>query len=254
MSATRKPSEVYDGISVQKAADFFVGNKNRWRLYIGNPPVLIEDLDWECISPFGSVRNVVVVDENGLPIFDRPEYREAPNVNVVVWGRDPDGTVKLAVITQPRPHADHPWLKPGTPCDPVVFCQIVMGFTRKLFGEDIFEQYESAKDAAKRETAEESGAKVIRNIEAPSAPWHNPNPTFVATWSNLLFIEVDLEALEAIKSTRNEPIYNAEFVDVPTLRKRVADGVGSNGEFYRMCTANSAWFIFECCHPELFKA
>ncbi|MFA6525724.1 MAG: NUDIX domain-containing protein [Patescibacteria group bacterium] len=252
MSATRKPSAVYDGISVQTAANFFVGNSKRWQLHTGNPPAVVEELDWECVSPFGSVRNVIVVDENGQPVFDRPEYRESPNVNVVVWGMEPDGTVRLAVVSQPRPHADNPFLEPGAACDPVTFGQIVMGFNkRKVLGDDAVDQYESVEDTAARETAEESGAKVIRNIEVPHVPWHNPNPTFCATWSDLLFVEVDLDALEEFRSTRNEPIFKAEFVTVRELLRRIAEGRGPNGELYRMCTANSAWMIFFATHPEL---
>ncbi|MBU2214277.1 hypothetical protein KJ996_06630, partial [Patescibacteria group bacterium] len=238
----------------------FFGNKNRWRLYTRPPhdPAPdghAADVGWECISPFGSVRSVVVVDDDGQPVFDRPEYREAPNVNVVAYGIENDGTVKMAVITQPRPHADDPRLEPGEPCDPVVFGQIVMGFnTRKLFGDDVVDQFETPEEAACRETGEESGAQVILGIERPSCPWHNPNPTFVATWSDLLFVQVDLKALDAIKSERGEPIYQAEFIDVPTLLKRIVAGIGPNGEYYRMCTANSAWFVFFCYHPELFMA
>lgn len=256
MSATLKPSAIWkSGISIGKLQDFF-GNKNRWRLLIGTPPkqYQVEDLDWECISPFGSVRNVVVVDDEGKPVFDRPEYREAPNVNVVVWGRDTDDTVRLAVVTQPRPHADDPFLEPGNPCDPVTFGQIVMGFNkRKVLGDDVVDQYESVEDTAARETAEESGAKVIRNVEVPHVPWHNPNPTFCATWSDLLFVEVDLEALEEIRSTRSEPIYRAEFVTISELMRRIAAGSGPNGELYRMCTANSAWLVFFATHPELLN-
>lgn len=261
MPATKSVFDVKQKIGPSDAVEFFTcpGNKNRWRLRLirddGQVDEMPPDKAWECVSPFGSVRNAVVMDGDGQPVFDRPEYRESPNVNVVVWGRDADSTIKLAVISQPRPHADDPTLKPGTPCDPVVFGQIVMGFnTHKIFGDDTMAQFESAAEAATRETAEESGAQIILNIEVPPTPYHNPNPTFVATWSDLLFVEVDLAALEAIKSDRNEPIYNAEFIDVPTLLKRIAEGVGPKGEYYRMCTANSAWMIFFATHLELFTA
>jgi hypothetical protein len=257
MSATLKPSVFWKGgVSIKKLQEFF-GNTDRWKLMIGTPPKqyqVEEGVDWECVSPFGTVRNVVVVDDDFQPVFDRPEYREAPNVNVVVWGRDEDGMVKLAVLSQPRPHADNPFMEPGNPCDPVVFGQIVMGFNkRKVLGANAVDLFESAKDAATRESAEEAGVRVIRNIEVPHVPWHNPNPTFVATWSDLLFVEVDLEALEAVRSTRSEPIYRAEFISVSELMRRIAAGRGPNEELYRMCTANSAWMIFFATHPELLN-
>ena len=258
MSATKSILEVRRTLTPED--EKFFQNENRWQLRILHDDKRPEDLPantaWACISPFGIVRNVVVVDDTGKPVFDRPEYCEAPNVNVVVWGHDTDGIVKLAVISQPRPHADDPRLNPGTECDnPIIFGQIVMGFNaRKIFGDSMVDEYESAADAAIREAGEEAGATVILNIEEPPTPYHNPNPTFVATWSDLLFVEVDLEALEAIQSDRDEPIFNAEFIDAETLRKRIAAGIGPQGEMYRMCTANSAWMIFFACHPELFVA
>jgi hypothetical protein len=256
MPATKTVGEVKRTHRPEVTEPFF-NNENRWRLRIIRPDRPPEELpvdtDWVCTSPFGTVRNMVVVDDDGTPVFDRPEYCEAPNVNVVVWGRNTDGTVKLAVISQPSPHADDPRMQPNMDCDPIVFGQIVMGFSQhKVFGDDVVNQFESAEEAAARETGEEAGANVILNVEVPPSPWHNPNPTFVATWSDLLFVEVDLEALEAIKSDRDEPIYKAEFVDVPTLLKRIAAGVGPDDELYRMCTANSAWMIFFAIHPELF--
>ncbi|MGB3921900.1 MAG: NUDIX domain-containing protein [Minisyncoccia bacterium] len=204
--------------------------------------------EWELRSNFGAVESAVVCDDNGSPVFDRPLYREAPNVNIVVWGKTRNGETRLAIIRQPRPHADDPE-RPDLPRGhaPVVFGQIPMGFLEKLLGEKI-------ESAATREAREEAGASTVISITKPKYPWQNPNPTFVGTWSDLLFVEVDLERIEAIKSTRNEPIYSAEYVTPSEIIRRVREGRDENGAVYRMCTANSILFIFFCTFPELFRA
>jgi hypothetical protein len=206
--------------------------------------------DWKCESPYGSVESATVIDEEGCPTFDRPVYREAPNVNVVAYGIGSDGIARFVVITQPRPHADDPEC-PGDEHPPVVFGQIVMGFLKSLMGADNLQAFESSKDGAIREIKEESSARVILDIEKPDYPWHNPNPTFVATWSELLFVRVDLDVIEKHRSTRGEPIFKAEFITTSELIRRVRGGKHEDA-IYRMCTANSAWFIFFCSHPELF--
>jgi|TARA_B100002003_G_scaffold22790_1_gene18800 ADP-ribose pyrophosphatase YjhB (NUDIX family) len=122
-----------------------------------------------------------------------------------------------------------------------------MGFMDALLGED-------GATAALREAREETGATTIINITQPKYPWHNPNPTFVGTWSELYFVEVDLERIEKLKTAREEPIYGAEYVPIPELIRRVAEGKNTQGEVYRMCTANSLWFIFFCTHPELWPS
>lgn len=207
---------------------------------------LPRNTEWSVHSPFGSVHTAVVLDAAGKPVFDRPTYREAPNVNLVVWGRTHAGEVRIAVIRQPRPHADDP-ARPGEQNSQIVFGQTPMGFAEKLLGESI-------EETAARETEEETGARVVVAIERPACPWHNPNPTFVATWSDLLFVEVDLLRIEELRSTRNEPIFSAEFVSPAELIRRVREGKDDHGAMYRMCTSNSAWFIFFCAHPEFFLA
>ncbi len=224
MTATKKLSET--------------GYKPRWKLTVEKSG------DWKAESQFGSVESAVVVDDNGKPVFDRPLYREAPNVNcIVVWGWDENDEARFAVIRQPRPHADDPE-NPGNNHPPVVFGQIPMGFLKKITGESI-------ENGAVREVGEETGVSVILNIERPKYPWHNPNPTFVASWSDLVFLEVDLKKINELKSTRNEPIYSAEFITLSELMKRTANGKDEEGTVYRMCTANSIWWIFFCSHPEL---
>lgn len=205
------------------------------------------DTDWQVDSKFGSIEPVVVLDAEGKPVFDRPEYREASNVNLVVWGRTRGGDVKIAVLRQPRPHADDPAQSMALRNRAIVFGQTPMGFAEKILGE-------SLEETAKRETGEETGATLVLSIEKPKYPWHNPNPTFVATWSDLLFVEVDLERIEDLKSTRDEPIFSAEFISPAELIRRVREGTDDFGAKYRMCTSNSVWFIFFCSHPELFVA
>lgn len=219
--------------------------KPGWQLYVNGEKV---DGDWRAESKFGSVHTAVVLDKDGRPVFDRPAYREAPNVNIIAWGRTKQWfrreTVRVAVIRQPRPHADDPE-HPGDSHAPIVFGQIPMGFLEKLLGE-------SPEAAARRETGEETGASAIINVTQPKYPWHNPNPTFMPTWSDLYFVEVDLAKLGKLKSTRDEPIYSAEYVPVEQLIHRLREGKDEEGAVYRMCTANSLWMIFFATYPELW--
>ncbi len=238
MTATKKFNEL------KKVSKEFSKHPRRWKLSV-------TDQDWKAESPFGSVESAIVVDKKGDPVFDRPIYREAPNVNCVVWGRDKEDVIRLAVIRQPRPHSDDPE-NSGNNHTPVMFGQIVMGFLERIIGKDFVTKYESVEKGASRETFEESGASVVLGIERPNYPWHNPNPTFVATWSDLLFVEVDLEKIQDLQEDRNEPIFSAEYITAQELRQRVVEGKDEKGAVYRMCTANSAWFIFFCCHPEFF--
>jgi 8-oxo-dGTP pyrophosphatase MutT (NUDIX family) len=236
------------------AASEFFTSPNRWRIVVDEHlPQGAAGVDWKCVSRFGSVESAVVLRPDGTLSFDRPLYREAPNVNCVVWGKDADGVARFAVIRQPRPHADDPEAPdPMKDHDPVIFGQIPMGFLEAIFGKGSAPRFENMRDAAVREAREEVGASVVLNVERPDCPWHNPNPTFVATWSDLHFVEVDIEALESVGRDRDELIYSVEFITFAELRKRIAEGKDEQGAVYRMCTANSAWFIFFCCHPELF--
>jgi hypothetical protein len=249
MAATKR----YFDVSGQPGFSAFKEGKGRWELKTSDGAKTRCE-DWECISPFGSVRGAVVPDGEGKPLFDRPIYYEAPNVNIVAWGKDKDGVVKIAVIRQPRPHADDPRQPGVNGHPPVVFGQIPMGFKERICGKDMVDRYEATADAAKRETAEETGASVILNITVPETPWHNPNPTFVATWSDLLFVEVDLAMVEELKKDRNEPIFSAEYVLVAELLRRIREGKDEEGALYRGATSNSAWMVFFATHPELFSA
>ena len=225
--------------------DFFEGRPQNWVLRIKKPDGTIEEhtgVDWEAVSPFGAVRSAVVTDSEGQPIFDRPRYEEAPNVNIVAWGRDKNTRqIKVALISQPRPHADDP-INPQND-EQLVFAQIPMGFKEKLLGKDQLDAYESSKEAASRETSEETGASVIKDITQPEFPYHNPNPTFVGTWSDLVFVEVDLEKIEELKPDRNELIFKADYVPLKEVWKEIRAGKTDRG-ITRMCTSNSALLIY----------
>lgn len=220
--------------------------KPNWQLY--NEGRLVQG-DWRAESRFGSVHTAVVFDTDGKPVYDRPAYREAPSVNIIAWGRTRNWfsrseSVHIAIIRQPRPHADDPE-HPGDDHKAVVFGQIPMGFMEKILGE-------SGEAAARRETGEETGASAIISVTQPKYPWHNPNPTFVATWSDLYFVEVDLAKIAKLKIDRNEPIFSAEYVPAEELIRRIREGKDEEGAVYRMCTANSLWMIFFSTYPELW--
>lgn len=254
----KEPGQSKHLVSPSKAKevnpDFFEGRKQNWVLKVKRQDGTIEELegiDWEAVSPFGSVRSAVVVNDEGLPQYDRPRYEEAPNVNIVAWGRDPiKREIRVALISQPRPHADHPF-DPENKED-LTFAQIPMGFKERLLGRDQIEGYESSKDAATREVQEETGATVIRDIFEPEFPAHNPNPTFVGTWSDLVFVEVDLEKVEEMKAQRDELIFKAEYIPLKQLWREIRAGKSDRG-ITRMCTSNSALLIYLSYLGELNK-
>ena len=208
-------------------------------------------VNWEATSRYGKVEAIVVADNEGKPIFDRPAYYEAPHVNVVAWGRqERTGEVRIAVITEERPHVLHPEM-PEKEIS-LTFAQIPMGFMEKLIGKTELVQLEIGKQAAIREVEEETGASVIRGFSRPACPYHNPNPTFVATWASLYFIEVDLKLIGKLKPEKNEPIFKAEYLSIPELLARIREGQDQDGAIFRGCTSLSALMIFFSCHPELW--
>lgn len=204
MSTFKKARDLIgkDGNGLQ---EFFEG-QGRWKLIIDKNNLNEETstfnarVDWRAESPFGSVESAIVIGPEGEPVFDRPVYREAPNINAVVWGKGKSGEVRLAVINQPRPHSDDP--ENSGEHETVVFGQIVMGFLERIIGKDMITRYESIESGSAREASEEAGASVVIKIENPEYPYLNPAPSFVATWSNLVFIEVNLEKIEKLKKDR----------------------------------------------------
>ena len=242
----------------ERNPEFFDGRgEANWPLRIKRPDGTVEELtgvDWEVRSKYGRVVSTVVTGAEGKPAFDRPRYEEAPNVNIVAWGRDKkERKIKVALLSQGRPHADDPTNPENTKT--LTFAQIPMGFKDAVFGKDQVEVYESSKDAAIRETAEETGATCIKDIFQPEFPYHNPNPTFVGTWSDLLFVEVDLEKVEQLKKDpdRKELILKSEFVPLQQVMREIRAGKTDRG-ITRMCTSNSALLIFLTYLGTLVKA
>jgi len=246
-----KPSEAR-----QRKPDFFEKRPAdvNWTLSVTEPDGKQHQFvgcDWEAKSRFGKVENAVIVGNDGMPQFDRPAYYEAPNVNVVAWGRDTrTGEVKVAIITEERPHAIHPEMPEADVT--LKFAQIPMGFLEKLIGKDQLSQLEFKRFGALREVTEETGASAIRGFSRPACPWHNPSPSFVATWSDLYFIEVDLEKIGELKLDKNEPIFKAEYLPVRELLARIREGQSADGAIFRACTSLSLLMIFFACYPEFW--
>jgi len=195
-------------------------------------------------SRFGFAEVRVQTKPDGTPDFDRAVYGEAPNINAVVYGVR-DDTYYVAVVIQARPFSDLP---DGTPADlPIKFGQpCVMGFLNKIVGQQLAAAFESADEAAIREALEEAGATGILSVEAMG--FHNPNPTFCATWSTLLDIQVDLTTVTS-RVDAAELIYKAEYLPVREVFRRIAIGE-FDGVSYRAATPNSAFMTWLARHPE----
>lgn len=235
------------------AFDAFAENADRWT-HEGPNGARTKCEDFRASSPYGSVASAVVVDEKGRPIFDRPVYYEAPNVHAIVYGRDTDGKIRVAVISQPRPHADDP-MQPGNDHPPVIFGQTPMGFLlSKIAGNGNIVPIETGAAGAMREAGEEAGVQVVISVTQPKYPHINPNPTFVATWSEVYFLEVDLHQIRRLKPDHAEPIFSAEYLTVPELLRRIREGQDEKGAVYRMGVSLGDWMIFFATHPEFFTA
>ncbi|SRR6266568_1491628 len=217
-----------------------------WTLRVRHQDGRIQELapgtDWEAVSRFGAVRSAVVTSPDGSPAFDRPRYDEAPNINVVAYGKDKEtGQLKIGIISQARPHADNDFEPNST--EAPRFAQIPMGFLEKVIGKDQLERVETAGEGAGRETTEETGAQVVKDISYPEYPKHYPNPTFVGTNSDLVFVEVDLDKIDKAKIDRSEGIFQADYIPLDALLQDIKNGKNEHG-YTRMATANSALLIF----------
>jgi hypothetical protein len=226
-----------------------------WILLVTLPDGRIQEFppgtEWKATSRFGKVEDVVVINADGSPAFNRPRYHEAPNTNMVAWGHDPKtGDVRIAMLTEERPHALHP--SDSSLNEALKFGQVPMGFKDKIIGKDLIEEYESAIQGAIRELGEETGARTIISVYEPTFPFHNPNPTFVATWSELVFVQVNLEKIEEKKLGKNEMIYKAEYLTIPELLNRIRQGQTQDGAIYRACTSLSILMIFFATFPHLW--
>ena len=238
-------------MTATKRLSAFPSHTPGWKLKV-NGELMPPNTEWEVGSRHGSIKTAVVVNPDGSANFDRPIVYEAPATNVVAWGWKKrlfwKDEAHVAVIRQPRPHADDPTNPSHDGHAPIVMGQLPMGFREKLLGG----KFESAEKGAIREVGEETGATAVLRVDKPRCPWHNPNPTFVGSWTDLLFVEVDLAKVERLKADRSEPIYTAEYIPIRELLRRIREGKDDHGAYYRMCTANSLWLIFFATYPELW--
>lgn len=191
-------------------------------------------------SQYGFAELRVQLDSEGKPAFDRMVYGESPNINAVVYGSR-NGVLYVGVVIQARPFSDKP---DGNPADPpIVFGQpCAMGFNLEGV---------SGRDNAIREASEEAGTEsAVINVE--SLGYHNPNPTFCATWSELFAIQVDLDKIDSQKVDRTEGIYKAEYLPLAELIRRIGLGV-YEGVNYRSATANDALFVWLSKHSYIWN-
>lgn len=229
--------------AIRRNPDFFQNRPElaNWKLRVRHLDGTIEEMphgtDWEVVSRFGSFRSAVITDNEGKPSFDKPRADEAPAVNVVAYGKDKKtGELRIAMISQARPHADNDFDPEST--KDMVFEQIPMGFLEEIIG-----KIESAKEGAKRETTEETGASAVLDVSSPEYSKHYPDPTFVGTSTNVIFVEVDLDKIDKLKIDKNEPIYKADYIPLSQLIDDIKQGKTERG-FARMCTSNSAILMF----------
>ncbi len=198
-------------------------------------------------SRFGFAEVRVQMKSDGTPDFARLCCGEAPNINAVVWGKTSNGEIRIGVTVQKRPFADS--FKYGIPAsEPFVFGQPYVGaFNEKsLLGEEAAEVYESARDASVREAFEEAGVVDVINVTEMS--FHDPNPTFVVTWSELFDVEVNLDTVTG-QTDRSEGIYRCEFLPIKEVLSRIAQGE-HEGVSYRQATANDTFLVWIARHPE----
>lgn len=170
-------------MSEEEAGQFMV-HFRRWRATIGDQtypvgvPVRLE-------SPFGSVEIVAVPkpDETGVR-SDSIAVRRAPNVHIVAWGLDPEGYFRILIIDEQQPLADDPMRRDTNGHSPVVFATIPKGFIN---------DGETPEDAARRRLSQEAKAAWrVLNVTRPFKPFTNPEPAYVVSWSDIVFVELDI--------------------------------------------------------------
>lgn len=247
MTATKSYAEALMG-QTPEVAKAFLENPNRWKLAVNGKEMPV-GTDFEMKSRFGTVKSAVVMNADNTPAFDKPIVYEADAVIVVAFGIAKDDTPRIAVIRQHRPHADDPLNKWQDGHKAVLIGQPAMGYLDKVTGDKL----EVPEAGAVRETGEETGASAVLSVERPKCPWQNPNPTHCGYWTDLVFVKVDLEKVEALKADHTEPIYSAEYISVPELFRRIRKGQDEAGAYYRMAIANSVWMLFFATHPEFLK-
>jgi hypothetical protein len=172
------------------------GHTAGWTLVV-NGQEMPKTTEWEVRSTYGCVETAVVINAQGNPAFDRPAYSEAPNVNMVAYGRTSNGEVRVAIIRQPRPHADDPEDRTANDHAPVVFGQVPMA--------KILRRQHRAKQRKKRER------QSCCRLRDPHVPTTTRTPhSFVlglilcslkSTWTVLLSCAVRIVNLYTRQST-----------------------------------------------------
>lgn len=207
---------------------------------------MMDSLNRRFFSLFGFAEVRVQTKPDGMPDFDRVVIGEAPNINAVVWGLDENNFPRIAVMTQVRPFADIPG-KDKQPEEPYSFRQpCVMGFAKRLLGNSLGQAFEEYGAAAIRETGEEAGALGV--LDLIDHGWHNPNPTFVASWSRVLEIVVDLNKVTTAVD-RTELITKATYESLDEILERIDVNQGWDDNISsRAATPNSALLIVMARH------
>ncbi len=186
---------------------------------------------------YGSVKHVVVCDDEGKPIYDQIELREQPGSIAVPYFFD--RVYHLGVIEKPRRIIEDPTTgEQGT----TISTEFPMGFANKG---------ETSEETARRELSEETNA-VIRTITYLGSI--NPLPAYYAVQrSNEVFAaEIDQAKLEEIlsrglsKEAQKEGIVNARYVSIYEVR----DLINSGEIFCGLTQSALAKFI---CHFSPFK-
>lgn len=192
---------------------------------------------------FGFAEQRVQLKPDGMPAFDRVIVSETPNINAVVWGRDTDGTVRVAVTIQARPFVDN---LDGTLANPpYIFAQpCVMGFTPEGIG----------AAGAFREASEEAGAGDAFIGEPEDLGYINPNASFCVSWTRCWAIQVDLAKVTG-QTDRKEGIYKAPYIPLRDVTERIAAGFHEDPELghveYSSAMPNSVLQRWLYRHPEM---
>lgn len=208
------------------------------------------------VSPYQSVEIVAIVGRTGKP-YDVLCYRDKPNVSVVVWGIDAQGAVRIGIHRQSRALPDNP--EQPSSSEPVDFICLPGGYLER--SPETNEVTESLIDGAVREAYEELGLSAVgiavKKVELPSCPSHNLDPALYATWSNIVFIEVELSGLPAKFGgeglDEDEWIEGMEFMPFKKLLENIRLGKDEHGAFCRAAETNSALLVFIAHHQELLK-
>jgi ADP-ribose pyrophosphatase YjhB (NUDIX family) len=235
----------------QKTADV-ASSQDRWRLVVNTPDgsafTAPPGSDVFLNGFAGTVELVVALSDDGTPMYDKVVYQQHPGVMIVAWGRDAEGVVRIAYLTQVRPFAIDPdSSEPGAP----VFGQIPGGFLEPGTAGNLQTRIEHA---VRRELAEETGVTRVLSIELPEPLTYWPDPTFMSNGTYVAFAEIELHSTpgHADAASDGEDIRRVEFITIPDLLARIAQGRTPDGAIHHMGLSLGPLMMFFARHPELF--